>query len=165
MKRCAQQSAEGIRRLKEAVDAKAAQRELEKQESQHRAKQEEAEAKASQRKLKQRAKQIKDEARSKARQPELRPLVPESATMKLLKNRKKRRAGTTWACRCLIATVTSRGGETETQLQDPPPPTAMRCSARFAYTLKRRLDRERSGQRRKDHQTRKSERGNLRWEL
>ena len=34
-----------------------------------------------------------------------------------------------------------RGGETETHSQDFPPRTSMGCSARFAYTLKRRLDR------------------------
>ena len=43
-----------------------------------------------------------------------------------------------------------RGGETETHSQDFPPRTSMGCSARFAYTLKRRLDRARSEQKRRD---------------
>ena len=111
MKRDAQQSEEGRRGLKEAADAKAVQRELRRQESQHRAKQEEAEATASQTKRAQRAKQIKDEARSKACHLDLRPLVPEGATKKLLKNRMKRLAGTTWACRCFIVPVKSQGGD------------------------------------------------------
>ena len=42
-----------------------------------------------------------------------------------------------------------RGGETETHSQDFPPRTSMGCSARFAYTLKRRLDRARSEQKRR----------------